>query len=99
LKNHDWINCHHCGKEFLKRQCKILTAIKENQNLYCGKECSYEGRRVRPIIIRSKRIGTPNKLNDKQAKLLKIRHAQGDKITELIQVFGISRTSIYNYLK
>ena len=95
----DIVNCHHCGKEFIKHNCKIVGAIKSGYNLYCGKQCGYEARRTRPVIIRSKRIGVPNKLNDKQAELLKIRHAQGDNIKELMQVFKISITSVYKYLK
>jgi len=95
----DIVNCHHCGKEFIKHNCKIVEAIKCGYNLYCGKQCGYDARRTKPVIIRSKRIGTPNKINNKQVELLKIRHTQGVNIKELIQVFKISRTSVYKYLK
>jgi len=65
----DILNCHHCGKEFIKHNCKIVEAIKSGYNLYCGKQCGYDARRTSPVIIRSKRIGTPNKLNDKQREI------------------------------
>ena len=97
--SYDLVNCHYCKKEMLKRNCRIVEAIRNGLNLYCDSKCSNLGRRVSPVLIRSKRIGVPNKLSDKQREKLKNKHAQGVKVKELIQLFGISRTSVYNYLK
>jgi len=97
--SYDLVDCHYCKKEVQKSNSKIVQAIKNGLNLYCNYKCANLGRRTRPVLIRSKKIGTPNKINIKQAELLKNKHAQGVKVAELIQVFGISRTSVYNYLK
>jgi len=94
----DLVICHYCKKEIIKRDCNIIEAIKNGYNLYCNRGCSYSGRRKRPIIIRNKKIGRSNVLNDKQIKDLRNKKDH-HSVNELMYIFGIGRTTIYNYLK
>lgn len=85
--------CRHCGVTAMKPLGTVNASLKRGLNLYCGRECSAEGRRKRTPEMRAEYMRLYREANRAKARRYARDYRDGKRGTERQKVLEMQRAS------